>query len=148
MKIIVSSGESNSGKTTTLKLLASELLKKGKLIVDYPKNHQCSCIDNEKLAKCGGDIKNYNGDITAVIEVDGKIVGISSFGDYVACIESKMKIFLGIPCDVIITAAHPNDDTILYVRSLKGSGVTYCELLKEKGKKDDSDIVAKIISLL
>lgn len=148
MKIIVLSGKPNSGKTTTLKLLANDLLKNGTLIVGYPKNHQCSCIDHEKLAKCGGNINNYKGDITIVIKVNGKTVCITSFGDYVACIESKIKIFLGIECDVIITAAHPDDNTIAYVRSLKGNGVTYCEVPKEKNKYDDESIVSYISSLL
>lgn len=145
MKIIMLKGLSNSGKTTTIKLLANLLLsKKGKFINICKKNKQRSCIDQTKFTKCGGDFLKYKGDITIKINWNNQIIGITSFGDDVNSIRGKYEILSD--CDVFICGVHPSDDTIEYVNSIP-STATIC-INKAKNAYDDSVVAETILKAI
>ena len=122
MKIITLVGGSNSGKTSSIKLLANEMLKMSEQIGEpqfldnYKKNGQRSCIDQSKLKKCSGDLLLHNGDITIKFKWKGITIGITSFGDDVHAIKTKFELFKG--CDMFLSAAHPDDETIEYIQSI------------------------------
>lgn len=67
MQVILISGYQNSGKTTTCKLLKEKILDQGgKVIAD-----NLSAVGNEENEV----------EVQAILELDGKIYGISSIGD-------------------------------------------------------------------
>ena len=115
-------GNQDTGKTTSIKMLANELLRLGngtqnpKFIDNYPKQRQRSCINQQKLQRCGNDLLNHTGDITIKFEWNGKTIGITSLGDDVHSIETKFEIFKD--CDIFVSAAHPDDATIKYVNTI------------------------------
>lgn len=122
MKVITLIGRSDSGKTSSIKMLVNEMLNMGKrvgdpeLMCDYKKKGQRSCIDQNKLKKCNGNLLQYKGDITIKFKWKGKSIGITSFGDDAHSIATKFDLFRD--CDVFISAAHPDDDTIKYINSI------------------------------
>ena len=148
MKIIVLVGESNSGKTSTIKVLADLLLsnKYGGVLVNInDKKRQRSCIDEVKMKSCGGSLaSNYKGDITIKIKWNNQLIGITSFGDDVKSIKSKYEILSD--CDVFICGAHPSDATIAYVNSIP-SAETIC-INKVKNAYDDSHVAETILKAI
>ena len=148
MKIIVLVGESNSGKTSTIKVLADLLLscKYGGVLVNISdKKRQRSCIDEVKMKSCGGSLaSSYKGDITIKIKWNHLLIGITSFGDDVKSIESKYEILSD--CDVFICGAHPVGDTIDYVNRISVGKLT--SLRKAKNKYDDAAVAASIVSAI
>ena len=85
-------GKSNSGKTTTIRAFAEELLSQ---------NH-CKRV-------CG-DI-NQKSDFLVCINADGTLIGIASGGDTAEIINHNLTIFLQKGCDIIITAAKSSGKT-------------------------------------
>ncbi len=148
MKIITLVGRTNSGKTSTIKLLADLLLSNpygGVLEKISDKKRQRSCIDKEKLKSCGGSLaSNYKGDITIKIKWNDLLIGITSFGDDVKSINSKYDILSD--CDVFICGAHPSDNTIVYVNSIPSSA-TIC-INKAKNAYDDNRVAADILKAI
>lgn len=142
-------GKQDSGKTTSIKMLANELLRLGnatqnpQFIDNYPKQYQRSCIDQQKLQKCGNDLLNHKGDITIKFKWNGKNIGITSFGDDPDSIKTKYDLFGD--CDIFVSAAHPDDATIKYIKTIAKnsphimigkSTVKSVKLPQDKNKKD------------
>lgn len=119
-------GKQDTGKTTSIKMLANELLRLEKktknlhLKDNYFKQRQRSCIDQQKLLKYGMDLLNYTGDITIKFEWNSKSIGITSFGDDVHSIKTKYDIFKD--CDIFVSAALPDDATINYIKAIVQNG--------------------------
>lgn len=133
MKIITLVGRPNSGKTSSIKMLSNEMLRMSRqsgqpnVLFNYPKQCQRSCIDQTKLNLCNGDLLQYKGDITIKFEWKGKTIGITSFGDDVSSIKTKFEIFKD--CDIFLSAAHPDDDTMKYI-NLIAKGNTHILIYK------------------
>jgi len=148
MKIIALVGESNSGKTSTIKILADLLLssKCGGTLVDITdKKRQRSCIDEVKMKSCGDTLaSSYKGDITIKIKWNNQLIGITSFGDDVKSIKSKFEILSD--CDVFVCGAHPFDATIAYINSIP-STTTIC-INKVKNAYDDSRVAETILKAM
>lgn len=86
MKIILLSGQPNTGKTTTLNDLYNDLIAKG------------ASVHIVKLP-LGGKSSN---DFECVLKISGKLVAIYSMGDYIAsCYEAIIKYAY---CDVLVLA--------------------------------------------
>jgi hypothetical protein len=84
-KIITVGGVANVGKTTTLKLVRDELLKRPGAVL-------------EKVFVNKRDIK-------LIIKVDGLLVGIESAGDPTGRVETEqLRDFIAAGCDVIVCA--------------------------------------------
>lgn len=92
MEIIVLKGEQNARKTTTLKLLYSRLKK-------Y----------NEKETKQFQYIDYNNLDFVDVLVINGKLIGIITFGDCFAILIYYLLFFIKIKVDIIICACSDTD---------------------------------------
>lgn len=96
-KIIVFSGKKNCGKTTTVKLVYQQLLAK------HPKAKKI--------------FERINSEIIAVLNIDGKIVGISSQGDNGYLVTQHLKTLMAKDCSIIFTATRTSGGTIKAVKS-------------------------------
>ena len=92
MEIIVLKGERNARKTTTLKLLYSRLKK-------Y----------NEKEMNQFQYIDYYNVDFVDVLVINGKLIGIITFGDCFAILVQYILVLIKIKVDLIICACSDTD---------------------------------------
>lgn len=135
MKIIVLSGESNSGKTTTLKLLIETLCDYGWSIIspEY-------CLLRSIISSVTEVDKSLNKDITAVLVKDGKKIGVSTFGDDELTIKNKVEFFEKIGCECAVIGSHPFGSSKRYIEKLeKDDNNTVITLNKIgcKGEKKD-----------
>ena len=98
-KIIALQGTSSRGKTTTLKLLIAEMSKK----------HPVDIIDNSTAEQ------------VAIVDIDGKKVGITTRGDSQYCLETDFKR-LG-DCDLYVCACRSKGETLRFLENESRSGL-------------------------
>ena len=79
-KVIILSGRANSGKTTTLKGLARDVLLGGKVLSDAKGDFIFKGTDYLKRAKKAA-LNGTKGDITIIVEINGHIIVIVTCGD-------------------------------------------------------------------
>lgn len=87
MKVILLSGPSNSGKTTTLTLVYDELIRLGATVI-RPKS------------PLGGDPADFE----CVVSYAGKVVAIFTMGDFAIEVVHAMSYYEGMGCDALIVA--------------------------------------------
>lgn len=87
--IIIISGVSNQGKTTSINALFTELEIKGKVI--------------EKTV--------WGKEIEGIIELENKRIGLYSFGDPYSPQEKKLQELIAKNCDIIVTASRTRGRT-------------------------------------
>lgn len=92
--VICLSGSANCGKTQTLNYVREQLLKKGKI------------VHEEKLR---------SQDFRCAINVDGKIVGISSRGDIVQFLEDDLPYLEKHKCEIYICTCRTKGKTRGYI---------------------------------
>lgn len=96
-KIVILSGKRNCGKTTTIKLIYKLLLKK------HP--------NAKKVLE-----KTYGDDVLIVLNINEKIIGISSQGDHKKYVEKHLKTLMDENCSLILTATRTREGTIEAVK--------------------------------
>lgn len=87
MKVIMLSGDRNSGKTTTLNMVYDELLRLGATVI-------------MSKSQLGGDPKDFE----CVLNYRHKNVAIFTMGDYYIETIHAMSYYEGMSCDVLIVA--------------------------------------------
>jgi hypothetical protein len=101
--VIANYGASNQGKTKTVKAVYHEIKKQ------YPYlNEQRKTV--------------INGDVNALIEINGVIIGIESMGDPNSRLSDSLNDFLNNHCDIIIAACRTSGVTRDAVASLSNHG--------------------------
>ena len=143
MKFVALIGSSNTGKTTSIKMLAHEMLALGgqvgepTMIPIQNKNNQRSCIDSGKLSKCNYDIRKHKGDITILFRWGRKHILITSFGDDESSIKTKFDLIqknqIANDDVIFLSAAHTNDETIKYINKI-AYGSTHVKIQKSTAK--------------
>jgi hypothetical protein len=122
--IITLSGVSNIGKSETIKLLYSKLINEFK---DF------SFVEDVK------QITDDKGDITVVIVIHGKIIGIESQGDPGSRVVRSLPNFVKLNCDIIICATRTRGSTVELVE--KFSNEYKIEWMSKKVVKDNFRVV-------
>ena len=122
-------GAGNRGKTKTLKILIAMIKAK------YPQ----TVIVEEISYKC---------DVTIVITIDCKKVGIETQGDPNSRLKASLKKFVEINCKAIICACRSRGETVEIVNSVSAHGynVQFIEKLgsaKESQQTAENQAVAK-----
>ena len=137
MKIIVLSGNANSGKTTTLKMLIAMLLCQGATIVWCRRNTYPTC--KSLLDEIKNEMQNHISpkELTVVLEYKGKRIGIRSFGDVYSDAVCAVKFFEQHNCDIGVLPCHPNSDAQKLLEETYSEDITVFE--KEKLSRDASD---------
>ena len=92
MEIIVLKGEQNARKTTTLKLLYSRLKK-----YNEKETNQFQYIDYNNI------------DFVDVLVINGKLIGIITFGDCFTILIQFILVLIKIKVDIIICACSDTD---------------------------------------
>lgn len=130
MKIIVLSGNANSGKTTTLKMLIAMLLCRGAKIVWCRRNPRPTC--NSLWNEIKNEVQNHipPRELTVILEYKGKRIGIRSFGDVYTDATCAIKFFNQHECDIGILPCHPNSDAQKLLEETYKKDITIFE--KEK----------------
>lgn len=98
-KIIIIRGERNSGKTTTVGLVYSELLKISEK--EHKFNNKITTENSLVYDKNTGDLFDFN----AIIKIKGKTIGIVSAGDVAKILKIQLNIFIEINIDIIVCCA-------------------------------------------
>ncbi len=106
MKLVQLCGSNNVGKTTAMKYFVAKILKEQPATVlyrykDLTAEEILNSIDNKSKK---GRIRC---DFTIVIEIEGMIIGITTFGDQTAILQEKFKVFVKYDCDICFCASHP-----------------------------------------
>lgn len=87
MKVILLTGPSDSGKTTTLHKLYKTLISKGGTNIDAPEIHSFDERDS-----------------IFYVKYDGKKIGIVTLGDYAIETVFQIGVFLGKGADILVIA--------------------------------------------
>jgi len=121
MEIVTLYGKGNKGKSTALLMLIAKVLKsydckeiippKNPLTVDGIK----SDLHDRTL---GGNGAAH--DETVKLEINGKLVGITTFGDTEDCIDGKFKRLAD--CDIVFCAARSRGRTLKYIERKEKAG--------------------------
>jgi hypothetical protein len=110
MKILDLVGQCESGKTTSLQYFTVKVLQ----------NYECKIIKSSKRISVDSIIETINdfndGNIkphsrrnfTAIIEINGIIIGVTTLGDELFDIFNKLKIFREYKCAIGVCASHPS----------------------------------------
>lgn len=101
--IIANYGAENVGKTTSIKLV-------------YDKLHQLIMDENCRDLHSPED---NNGDLCAILTINGVKVGICSLGDNIPEYAEWLGELVGEECRIILTACHDNDDTTKRIYALQ-----------------------------
>ena len=130
MQIIVLSGNANSGKTTTLKMLIAMLLCRGAKIVWCRRRPHPTCQSLWDEIKY--EMQNHipPKELTVVLEYKGKRIGIRSFGDVYSDATCAIKFFNQHNCDIGVLPCHPDSDAQKLIEDTYGKDITIFE--KEK----------------
>jgi hypothetical protein len=131
-------GTSNIGKSETIRNVYR------KLIEEFP---------NFIFHKDYKSITNETGDISVVIIINGKIIGIESQGDPNSRIFISLPIFVKLNCDIILCATRTRGGTVHEVEKLQ---TTYdIKWIKKnrsenekKYKADNDKISIEILSMI
>ena len=126
-KVFCLQGVHDTGKSTTLRNLYEILIEK------YDLNTEQDC-----------DIKE-NGEIDILVvihNVNGLTIGICSYGDSQADIQSRVPILVKENCDIIFCACHSYGYTVAEVEKLrkKGYEVNFEQKLVVEKKSDRENI--------
>ena len=154
MDVIAVCGRNNSGKSTTLRLLLSNVLQfkdltKFKFFKDQRTNSWN--VDAGAIAKKQNKLKDF----TCVFEYNRKKIGLTSFGDSKFLLTRAMDIFVSYECDIAIVACHKEIQLKNYYISY--IGLIYKLFIPKKTTKNDppsvwakenQDVVDQIISLI
>ncbi len=90
MNIIMLSGASDSGKTTTLNMVYDQLVTKLGATITQPKS------------KLGGDPDDFE----CTLNYRGKCIAIFTMGDYAYSVMNAMDTYSALKCDVLIIACN------------------------------------------
>lgn len=101
--IIANYGTENVGKTTSIKLV-------------YNKLHQIITDENCRDLHSPED---NNGDLCAILTINGVKVGISSLGDNIPEHADWLNELVGEECVIILAACHDNDETTKKIYGLQ-----------------------------
>lgn len=139
LNIFVLKGLSDSGKTTTLKLVDDLLNKK----YSNPKPIDSKYSNNKP--------KDFW--VIYDLNVNGKIirVGLETGGDDYGYIYEDVKRFLLKKCEIIFCACHPSGKTLEAINTYKyhGGTVTFIETIREPDKtKSDAKNKADALKLI
>ena len=137
MKIIVLSGNTSSGKTTTLKMLIAILLCHGAKIIWCRRNPYPTCKSLWDEIKI--EMQNHipPKELTVVLEYKGKRIGIRSFGDVYSDAVCAIKFFKQHKCDIGVLPCHPNSDAQKLIEETYSENIVVFE--KEKLPHNASD---------
>lgn len=102
-KLIGLYGTSNVGKSQTIKLVYKKLHEKFQGIIFHEDFEQ---------------ITHENGDISVIVIINGKIIGIESQGDPNSRIFFSLPIFAKLKCDIILCATRTRGGTVIEVEKL------------------------------
>lgn len=144
--IIVISGPENSGKSTTVRMIVQQL------------RPFCDNRDNSDFKWPKHDFVNSTVPIRGAREIlheliiNGKIVGLTSFGDSVEIIKEKFKKLDGEwPCDYIVCCCRDKGSTREYIeRTYGGRILERFSLPQEKDferrKQNEIDLATKVVN--
>lgn len=102
-KLIGLYGTSNVGKSQTIKSVYQKL---------------CENFQDFKFHKDFEQITHQNGDISIVIIINGKTIGLESQGDPNSRIFFSLPIFAKLKCDIILCATRTRGGTVVEVQKL------------------------------
>ncbi len=108
MNLIFLKGRGGVGKTSTLKLVAKELVKKGAEII----YQSMDLMDAIKISRA---------DLHVILRYEGKVVGVCTYGDTRKCIEDAMECFRKYDCETGFCAMRLKGETTHCVDELKKS---------------------------
>ncbi|MEX3024834.1 hypothetical protein [Proteus sp. STS61-E] len=141
--ILALSGSSNTGKTTTIKVIHKKLLK-------YFEGH---CEETDFLSK------RATTEILRIIQIDEFKIGIVSKGDPMnildpACLKNSLALLMEKGCHLIICACRTSGKTAGYITDCKPeyTPIFYekekepTELMKDKWEKVATELFDKTIS--
>ena len=105
-KLILLRGESNTGKTTTLKMLIAKLLQAPSLktSVKYCHGRNKGKLTALRTWKPGKALPQ--GDISIVLNCDGVLVGVCTDGDTIGAVWDHVAFFERNKCEIGVTACH------------------------------------------
>ncbi len=109
--VIALCGRRNTGKSTTLKAVRSQIEKLGTLV--------------KKLRRSQG------ADYADIWKVNGVLVGLTTLGDVPKDLDKYFAAFIGAGCDLIICAHHPEGETQKSVDALKAKGFSIKRIDKD-----------------
>lgn len=118
-KIIGLYGTSNLGKSQTIKSIY-EKLHENFLHIAFHKGFE--------------QIIHENGDISIIIIINGKVIGIESQGDPNSRMFFSLPIFAKLQCDIILCATRTRGGTVVEVKKLNKE---YEIIWIKKNKADD-----------
>lgn len=117
MDLVVLQGKSNSGKTTALKHLMLKLLKQKGIEVLWVTRLKRSISPEELTAKIQDGWKMKSGaisDTSIAVKYNGKIIGITSFGDslqnQILPALERVKNACEDKCDIFVCGRHTCND--------------------------------------
>ena len=114
MKIIALQGKSNTGKTTTLKMLIRLFLENNKY------NLNPKYVKRYVLNKCNSD----TGDVKCVFEYNGKRIGITTRGDTEKALARDFKNHF-YKCDIIVCAVHTHGKTVEFIKNIDDCAIIH-----------------------
>lgn len=108
MKKIVVSGPNNSGKSTTIRALVSSLVSSERIsdTIFLKIGKQIFSSISPALAE---EQVNQGHDFVGVFKCSGHLVGITSFGDSMACLNEAFAIFNQHSCEFCVFACRTNE---------------------------------------
>jgi adenylate kinase len=116
--LIVLKGVSNSGKTTTIKLLYNMLIK------------------DDNVAYYSLSNRKVNVETKALVYKNSTLIGIVSAGDNSEYIINQVKKFIDIKCAIIVCTCHPSHTSLIESYTAQLSAVNY--LNKDKAKNQET----------
>lgn len=146
--IIVISGPENSGKSTTVRMIVQQLRpfcdNRDNLDIKWPKHDFVNSTVPIRGAR----------EILHELIINGKIVGLTSFGDSVEIIKEKFKKLDGEwPCDYIVCCCRDKGSTREYINKTYGNRILEWHTLPweadfECRKQNEIDCVNRVVSTL
>lgn len=148
MDIIVLSGKSSSGKTSSLKYLMMKILDMNGITVLYssqflsndPKKLKENIVNKWYTAK--GNISN----LSILVQYNGKVVCITSYGDSIVDIKSALDRALRFfgKCDIFICSRHMCNDPEMEFSEYHPENIVIIEKARSLVNTDyDKDNVCK-----
>ena len=106
-KLILLRGESNTGKTTTLKMLIAKLLQAPTLKTSVKYCHGRNKGKLTALCTWKSGTALPKGDISIVLNCEGVLVGVCTDGDTIGAVWDHVAFFERNNCGIGVTACHP-----------------------------------------
>ena len=117
-------GDKNKGKTSAIAKLFELMKKNGYKIIQDKK-------------------KKNSHDFYVIVEKKGKKIGISSYGDIVKLILTRIEIFIEFDCEIIVCACRIGGSTEMAVRGVGGYSIEFFDKLVSNNSNDHSDLNAR-----